>query len=175
MLVSTMSSTKQISTNLKDEWDVAPLMVYKEYSEDGKSVLVHGIEAAHSNSVGIAINAKSKVKDIAFVLAEYIASAEGQSIQAEEGFAIPIQVSVANSDTYINSTYNKGRNVQVFIDACSYESPGDWWLLRDKQWIDDWANLLNGDVRNGRLTLSGFYDSSEFKRTQSLLDDYTKR
>ena len=175
MLVTTMSSVKQITTNMKDEWNVAPLMVYKEYSEDGKEVLVHGVEAAHSGSVAIAINSKSKVKDAAYLFAEYISSPEGQSIQADEGFAIPLQRSVATSETYLNSKYNVGKNVQVFIDACEYESPGDWWFLRDKKWIDDWASLLNGDVRNGKLTLSGFYDARVFKETQSLLDEYTKR
>ena len=175
MLVTTMSAVKQITTNMKDEWNVAPLMVYKEYSKDGKSVLVHGIEAAHSGSVAIAINSKSKVKDAAYLFAEYIASPEGQTIQADEGFAIPIQRTVANSEAYLNSRYNQGKNVQVFIDACAYETPGDWWLLRDKKWIDDWASLLNGDVRNGKLTLSGFYDARVFKETQSLLDEYTKR
>lgn len=173
MLVSTSSASIQFLENMKDEWDVAPTLVYKEYSEDGKSVLVHGIPASNSGSVGMAIGAKTKVAEAAYKFIEFVACEEGQRIQAEEGIAIPMQPSLANSDAYLTNEddYNK----QVFIDACYYESPGDWWYLRDKQWIDDWANVLNGDVRNGVLTLTQFYNHDRYKETQGLLDEYTKK
>lgn len=174
MLVNTMSSVKQVRANMKDEWDVCPVLQYKEYSQDGKSVLVRGKQAAHSGSVGIAVNAKSQVKDAAYCFAEFIASAQGQAIQAEEGFAIPIQKSVANSDVFLNAA-SSPENIEVFIDACEYETAGDWWLLSDSKWIDDWANLLNGDVRNGVMLLSDFYLSSVYKATQGKLDVFTKK
>lgn len=171
MLFNTSSSIMQISQNMTDEWDMAPALVYKEYSEDGKEVLVHGVEAAHSGSVGIAINAKTKVANAAYLFAEFISSAEGQAIQAEFGFAIPLQRELANSEVFNDGT----KNYQVFIDACEYETPADWWYLRDKKWIDDWAGLLNGDVRNGKITLSEFYLDYKFTKTQELLDEYTAK
>jgi ABC-type glycerol-3-phosphate transport system substrate-binding protein len=174
MLVNTFSSIKQVRENMKDEWDVAPVLQYKEYSSDGKSVLVRGKQAAHSGSVGICVNAKSDVKQAAYCFAEYIASAEGQRIQAEEGFAIPIQKSVASEDFFINSGLDP-KNIQVFVDACEYETAGDWWLLRDAKWIDPWANLLNGDVRNGKITLSQFYQANVYLTTQERLDSFTKK
>ncbi len=173
MLVSTSSASIQFAENMKDEWDVAPMLVYKEYSDDGKAVLVHGVEAAHSGSVAMSVNAKTKVAKEAYLFAEFVASEEGQLIQAEEGIAIPMQISLATSDAYLTNelSYNK----QVFIDACYVQTPGDWWYLRDKEWIDDWANVLNGDVRNGVLTLTQFYKHDRYKETQSLLDEYTKK
>ena len=174
LLVTTMSAVKQIRTNMKDDWDVAPMLVYKEYNDDGTEVLVHGVQAAHSGSVGIALNAKTKKENAAFLFASYIASEFGQSIQADEGFAIPLQKSVANSDVYLKPD-QKPANIKVFIDACYYETPGDWWYLRDKKWIDDWASLLNGDVRNGKITLSDFYASQKFTKTQGILNEYTKK
>ena len=174
MLVNTMSSVKQVRANMRDEWDVAPMLQYKEYSADGKSVKVKGKMAAHSGSVGIAINAKSSVKDAAYCFAEYIASKQGQAIQAEMGFAIPIQKSLANSDVYLNANPSPA-NIEIFIDACEYQTPGDWWLLPTSQWIDDWANLLNGDVRNGDMMLSDFYKAQVFTKTQSELDNFTKK
>jgi ABC-type glycerol-3-phosphate transport system substrate-binding protein len=150
------------------------MLQYKEYSEDGKTVLVRGKQAAHSGSVGICVNAKSSVKLASYCFAEYIASAEGQRIQAEEGFAIPIQKSVAAEDFFINSGKSP-QNIQVFVDACEYEIAGDWWLLSDSKWIDDWANLLNGDVRNGDTNLSQFYKSDVYVATQGKLDAYTKK
>ena len=171
MLFNTSSSIMQISQNMTDEWDMAPALVYKEYSEDGKEVLVHGVEAAHSASVGIAVNAKTKVANAAYLFAEFISSAEGQAIQAEFGFAIPLQRELANSEVFNDGT----KNYQVFIDACEFETPADWWYLRDKKWIDDWAGLLNGDVRNGKITLSEFYLDYKFTKTQELLDEYTAK
>lgn len=156
MLVTTRSAVRQIRNNMKDDWDVAPLPMYKEYSEDGKTVINHGIQAAHSGSVAICISAKTKVPNAAYVFAEFIASPEGQAIQAEEGFAIPLQVSIANSDVFLQPD-KKPQNSKIFIDACYYERPGDWWYLKDKKWIDDWASFLNGDVRNGVATLTQFY------------------
>lgn len=173
MLVSTSSGAYQFIRHMKDEWDVAPMLVYKEYSEDGKSVLVHGVEAAHAGTVGISIGANTKYPEAAWKFAEFIASEEGQRITAEEGSAIPIQISLANSEVYLHNkeTYNK----QVFVDALYNQTAGDWWYLRDKKWIDDWANLLNGDVRNGVMTLTEFYKSDRFTETQGLLDEYTKK
>ena len=117
---------------------------------------------------------KTKKENAAFLFASYIASEFGQSIQADEGFAIPLQKSVANSDVYLKPD-QKPANIKVFIDACYYETPGDWWYLRDKKWIDDWASLLNGDVRNGKITLSDFYASQKFTKTQGILNEYTKK
>lgn len=173
MLVSTSSASIQFLENMKDKWDVAPTLVYKEYSEDGKSVLVHGVPASNCNSVGMAIGAKTKVAEAAYKFVEFVASEEGQIIQAEEGIAIPMQPSVAKSDAYLTNgdDYNK----QAFIDACYYETPGDWWYLNDKEWTDDWANILNGDVRNGKITLTEFYNHDRYKETQGLLDKYTKK
>ena len=115
-----MSAVKQVRANMKDDWDVAPMLVYKEYNDDGTEVLVHGVQAAHSGSVGIALNAKTKKANAAFLFASYIASEFGQSIQADEGFAIPLQKSIANSEVYLKPG-TKPANIKVFIDACYYE------------------------------------------------------
>ena len=34
---------------------------------------------------------------------------------------------------------------------------GDWSYLGDKEWITDWSVDLNGDVRNGVMTLNDFF------------------
>ena len=34
---------------------------------------------------------------------------------------------------------------------------GDWSYLGDKEWITDWSLDLNGDVRNGVMTLDKFF------------------
>lgn len=38
-------------------------------------------------------------------------------------------------------------NAVVFAKATAYETPADWWYLKNKEWIDDWARVLNSDVK----------------------------
>ena len=164
------------------DWDVAPLPQYKEYYEEGDTipegksvgdVKVHGIEAAHSGSVALCINAKSSKKNAAWIFCEYIGGKTGQQAQAESGFAIPSQKDLANSEVFLQTDKNP-RNSIVFVRAAEFETPGDWWYLRDKMWIDDWAGVLNGDVRNGTKTLSQFETDQKYLSTWEKLKSYTK-
>ena len=157
----------------KYEWDVAPLPQYKEYDKDG-NITVHGVEAGHSGSVALCINAKSTKKNAAWKFAEYIGGKTGQAAQAEQGFAIPSQKDLANSEVFLQSNQNP-RNSIVFVRAAEYQTPGDWWYLKNKSWIDDWAGVLNGDVRNGLKTLSDFEKDAKYTRTWELLKEYTKK
>ena len=128
-----------------DSWDVAPLPVYKEYNEDG-TVKVHGKQAGHSGSMGLAIAYGSKNKEAAWELVKYIAGEEGQTKQSEAGFCIPNQIALANSSVFLQAD-QAPKNSQVFVDAAAYETPADWWYLTDWHWIDDWADALNNKVR----------------------------
>ena len=164
------------------EWDVCPMPQYKTYytAEDnipeGKSVgdvKVHGVEAGHSGSVALCVNAKSAKKNAAWIFCEFLGGKTGQEAQAKSGFAIPSQIALANSEVFLQSDKNP-RNSIVFVRAAEFETPGDWWYLRDKAWIDDWAGVLNGDVRNGKKTLSQFEQDSKYKSTWQKLLEYTK-
>lgn len=177
MLVSTASVQRQFTDNMAaGSFDVAPMLVYKEYSEDGTEVLVHGAQAAHSGSVAIVMNANTRYPNASWLFMEYIASKEGQTIQAQQGFACPYYKSLAYDEdgAFLNSQY-AADNAIVFAQATAYETPGDWWYLRDKEWIDDWARVLNTDVRNGTRTLSYFYTCPQYQATQELLYAYTRR
>lgn len=162
---------KQMDGNY--EWDVAPLPMYKEYDSEG-NVTVHGVEAGHSGSVALCISSKSKVPAAAWKFIEFCGSADGQTLQAEAGFAIPLQKDLANSEVFLQSNQNP-RNSKIFLDATEYETAGDWWYLRDNQWIDEWANILNGSVRNGTKTMTEFYNSKEYNNTYNLLIKYAKK
>ena len=178
MLVSTASVQRQFSENMRGEntYNVAPMLVYKEYSADGTEVLVHGAEAAHSGSVAIVMNANTRYPNASWLFMEYIASKEGQTIQAQQGFACPYYRSLAGDPegVFLNSKY-AAENAVVFAQATEYETPGDWWYLKDKRWIDDWSGVLNTDVRNGKMSLTEFYVCPEYLATQQLLDAYTKK
>lgn len=155
------------------DWDVAPLPVYRTYDEAG-NVLVEGLAAGHSGSVALAINAKTSKPNASWLFLEYIGGSIGQLEQTQSGFAIPSQMDLANTEDFLQSDQNP-RNSIIFLDAALVQTPGDWWYLRDNQWIDPWAGLLNGSVRNGETTLTEFYESREYNNTFDVLLNYTKK
>lgn len=159
-------------------WDVCPLPMYRDYDVDGfgveREVTVHGIEAGHSGSVGLCINNNSGLKAAAWKFIEFVASEDGQSAQAAKGFAIPLQKDLANSEVFLQSG-QMPKNAEVFIDAAEVQGAGDWWYLTDNRWIDDWAGVLNGDVRNGKKSMTEFFESMQFEATYGKLLEYTKK
>ena len=165
---------KQLWMKDDDSWNVAPLPMYKEYDANGK-VTVHGIQAGHSGSMGLAITYGSKKKNAAWELVKYIAGEEGQRAQTEAGFVIPNQISMANSETFLQSN-QAPKNAQVFVEAASYEQPADWWYLTDWHWIDDWADALNNHVREPEsiepMTVAQMFEKYG-NATQLLLYKYT--
>ncbi|MDE7372616.1 MAG: extracellular solute-binding protein, partial [Clostridia bacterium] len=125
-----------------------------EYDDDG-NVTVHGVQAGHSGSMGLAISYGSANKKEAWELVKYIAGTEGQTAQSLAGFVIPNQIELANSNVFLQPD-QAPKNSQVFVDAASYETPADWWYLTDWHWIDDWADALNNHVRepDAKVTLT---------------------
>ncbi len=158
-------------------WDVCPLPMYRDYDVDGfgaeREVTVHGVEAGHSGSVGLCINKNSKLPAAAWKFIEFIASEEGQTAQAQKGFAIPLQKELANSEVFLQ-TDKMPRNSKIFIKAAEVQGAGDWWYLTDNAWIDDWAGVLNGDVRNGKKSMTEFFSCPQFNDTYRKLLEYTK-
>jgi len=173
---SVVNFRKQMDSRFS--WDVAPLTQYREYDKPGfgmdRNVTVHGIEAGHSGSVSLAINAKSQKKDAAWLFAEYIGGSIGQTEQSLSGFAIPSQIAIANTEVFLQTDKNP-RNSIVFVRAAEHQTPGDWWYLKNNKWIDPWANKLNGDVRNGKITLSQFEQTTDYLNTWNELKKYTKK
>ena len=165
---------KQLWMKDNNSWDVAPLPVYKEYNTDG-TVKVHGKQAGHSGSMGLAIAYGSKKKQAAWEFVKYVAGEEGQKAQSEAGFVIPNQISLANSEVFLQSN-QAPKNSQVFIDAANYEQPADWWYLTNWNWIDDWADALNNRVREPKsqnpLTVEGLFEQFG-QPTQEKLYQYT--
>lgn len=142
------------------EWDIAPLPVYKSYdykmNPDGTktaSVRAEGVQAGHSSTTSLSVWTGSKKKDKAFSFIEWMVGEEGQKVRAEMGY-IPNQREL--SENYLESL-NKPQNAEIFIEAMDYETPGDWWYMPDKNWINEWATALNSKVRNGVMTLDTFF------------------
>ncbi len=133
------------------EWDVAPLMVYKEYTNPldpaCDTVKVVGKQAGECNSKAMVVRERSSVKEAAARFICWMASKEGQSIRAQNGH-FPNQRELLEGIQYNGYA---PQNVTVFSEALEYQGAGDWWYLPDDAWIQVWANPLNSEVRNGTL------------------------
>lgn len=159
-------------------WDVAPMLMYKEFDEND-NVTVEGIKGAHSGSNAWCVWSKSPIKNAGYLFTKFATTEEGQKILAEAGTIIPNQKSIASE--LVKKDVNEGKdpqNLEIFIDGAEYQTPGDWWYLKDGDWIDSegcWANYLNQTVRNYRNTLEGFYSTNDYTGTFDRLLKYTEK
>ena len=134
------------------EWDVAPLLVYKEYTEplnpQCDTVKRQGKHAGECNSKAMVVRTRSSVKESAAKFIAWMASKEGQSIRAKNGH-FPNQEELLDDIVYAGYA---PKNVRVFTENLQYQGAGDWWFLPDDAWVQVWANPLNASVRNGLLS-----------------------
>jgi hypothetical protein len=89
---------------------------------------------------------------------EYACGAEGQNALAETGFNVPNQISVATDpDGAFLSSTERPYNNTVFLTAAEIERGGDWTYVSDDAWIEIWSPTLNGDVLNGKTSISDMF------------------
>ncbi len=178
MVVDVRVSVAQARLIRDFEWDVAPMLVWKDFDEAGNTV-ASGIEGAHSGSNAWAVWSKSTIKNAAYLFLKFAAGEDGQKILAEAGTIIPNQKSIAKE--MVQQDLDKGlspRNIEVFERGAEYQTPGDWWFLKDGDWIDGdgcWANYLNQTVRNYRATMTTFYTVNDYLKTFDTLKKYTAK
>ena len=186
MLVDGRWNVTDFRKTLDFEWDVAPLPVYK--NSDGT---VKGLESGHSGSVALAINGylsgNKAQADRAWKFVEVLAGVEGQREQSLAGFAIPSQVELASDPNngpngggvFVNQKDAQGNllrpyNSKIFLRAAANESEGDWaYTKTGSAWIDGWAGLLNGPVRNGTKSFEDFMADNVFMATYNTLKGLT--
>lgn len=178
MCVEARASVQDCRDAMTDEWDVAPMLVYREYDENNQAV-VSGIEGAHSGSTAWCIWNKSQVKNAAYLFVKFAAGEEGQRILCQAGTIIANQESVA--EEMVKADVDAGKspaNLEIFSKGAEYQTPGDWWFLKDGDWIDAegcWANYLNQTVRNFKATIPAFYTTNDYLGTFEKLLKYTMK
>ena len=106
------------------------------------------------NSAGIVIGAQTAHPDEAWKFVRYVVSAEGQSVLASLGFAIPVAESVATGPVYLEQT-SKGDH-KLFVDALAYAHPKPSF-----RGYEEWAALVGdplGLVWTGESDLNDALD-----------------
>ncbi|MDR3318025.1 MAG: extracellular solute-binding protein [Clostridiales bacterium] len=151
------------SVGTRFEYDVAPQTQYREYEPDGTLTTVNGTaivgKLAGANNCGsLAIPQKSKAKFASWVFVEWMASEYAQSELAKTGSQLPNQISYTFSDAYQKAANPLPKNRRAVAEMGYYQTEGDWAYLENGAWVDPWANVLNGPVRNGTKSISDFFD-----------------
>jgi len=133
------------------DWDIAPVPAFEE----------NPTASAWSGSVGYSVFNKSKHKEAAWKLVEYIASKEGQEILSATGFQIPCYPEIGNSQEFIQrEKQSKPSNVEVFLMEAEGQ-PAGLWCYRDTQtWktqgYDATSELLFSSDVSKRITVDQF-------------------
>ena len=155
MLVEQSTMLLGVAEQMTDRgwvFDVAPLSVYKEYEDphdpDCDTVVARGKPSGESNSRAMAVRGKSKNKAEAAEFIVWMASRNGQTIAAEQGF-FPNQADLASQIQFRDGV---ARNAIVFAESMEFARPGDWWYMKDFEWILVWSTPLNSNVRNGLMS-----------------------
>ncbi|MEG9430477.1 MAG: extracellular solute-binding protein [Christensenellaceae bacterium] len=164
-----MPSISEYMAQYGFDYDIAPLLVYKEYANPSvatdDSVKVKGQTAGQSNSMGMVVRKCSKKKDKAAAFVAWMASAEGQAVKAEYGF-FPNQVDLVKDMKFASGVAPK--NISLFSENMTYQTAGDWWYLEDYEWINTWAQDLNSYVRNGTMAYNTWADAVVTKTNNKL-------
>ena len=154
------------------EWDVAPLVIYKEYQNpndpNDDTVRVMGKPAGHSNSTAMVVRRMSEKKDKAATFIKWMASKQGQSVRTKDGF-FPNQEELIGDVKF--DVKSAPKNVYSFCEALEFQDAGDWWYMSDYEWINTWAVPLNTYVRNGQRDYREWYQDV-IKKTNVKLKEY---
>lgn len=157
------------------EWDLAPLVNYKKYTEPTNpncdEIEVEGVATGHSRNTSMGINSKSKKIENAKVFVKWACGLEGQKYKANRGF-FPSQVSLVDEVKFTGTMYAPS-NVKVFAEALQVQRPGDWWYMPDTLWVEAWCLDLNNNVRNGFKTFDAWYMPA-IAATNSKLKSYSQ-
>ena len=152
---------------MEDEWDMAPLPQFKEYTNPSDpacdTVARQGKISSHSLGYAVCVNVKSEVKDEAFVFLNWLAT-EGQVVLAENGY-----LSSHKSDAELVLKNLPLNNSQAVLDSVAACSAGDWWYMQDNAWISTWSDPLNSKVRYGKMKLDEFLYGYIEKTNEDLL------
>lgn len=135
------------------QWDLAPLVTYKRYTDPSDpqcdEVEALGKTSGHSNAMSLVVRNGSDKTDKAVAFLKWVAGLDGQRVRASEGF-FPMQKSLLGDLKFQGGI--APNNVSVFSEALEYQTPGDWWYMKDSAWVERWCTDLNASLRNGNMT-----------------------
>ena len=124
--------------------------------ENGTPIVGEATTENQAAGLFLPTNTKNKNYDEAFKFASWVAGPEAQAILAKGNRMVPNQTSVGMSDEYTNSADRLISNMWAASYVAQKAEIGDYTYFTSLTWITEWSKAFNGDVREGKLTLSDF-------------------
>ena len=157
MLVQYYSNYKVIKDSSKFDWGIAPLPIYKEYTDNNPATdTVKRIGQAANHSLGyyVAIRNGTPIKDQSIKFVTWLMT-KGQNYAAANGF---VSAQKSDADVAVENLAKKvGKaSALAIVESSAVSRAGDWWYMPDRWWIDNWANPLNQKVRYGTLSFEKY-------------------
>lgn len=98
---------------------------------------------------------------------------EGQQFIAQTTTLAPMAKDVLYSDQFVgNQTVSNGRNLYAVANNTQYVQRGDWGYFESGAWVTNWANDFNNSLRQGRMTITEFYNANRASAENSLNNMY---
>ena len=157
MLVQYYSSYKIIKDSSQFDWGIAPLPIYKEYTDnrpETDTVKRMGQAANHSLGYYVAIRKGTPIKDQSVKFVTWLMT-KGQNFAAANGFVSAQRSDAAVSAENLAKKVGKASALAI-VESSALSRAGDWWYMPDRWWIDNWANPLNNRVRYGMLSFEEY-------------------
>lgn len=162
------------------EWGIAPLAQYREYNEDGTLKTVDGtpvvgLATSHNLQCALAICAQTEYPDECAQFIGWWTSEEAQTMLLSTGTRVSCLTALNASDE-AQETMGEAMgcdNVYALTLAARGSMQGDWSYVEDGNWVTNWANDLNTNVRNGVKTIDAFWRDWESVTNTYLAEHYT--
>lgn len=131
---------------------------------------VVGLRAVNSISEAYVIPKRSEPDkyDAAWKFITWASGREGQLILAGCNLCVPNQISLAVSDEFVKNQNRIVDNLAAVGASVVDGRIGDWGYFEEGSWVTAWANVLNGSVRAGNMTLSQFYENTKANANSAL-------
>lgn len=194
------SEANSINSTVISEFGICPTAQYRKYvggsldadgnlkvigddgytgeleTANGVPVCGKQITGSITNALVIPVNSGEQEEyEAAAKIIQWAAGPEGQAIMAKSGALIPNQSDLAQSDAFTqNHPNDRLNNVVVASRLTETAEQGDWSYLEDGEWVNLWADYLNGQVRNAEMTLEEFFDTVQTMTDNALASDKYK-
>lgn len=120
-----------------------------------------GTVCSQAEALVIPARSDSTKYDAAWNFITYASSREGQVILAEGNLCVPNQTDTATGSEFTGRTGKLVDNLAAAGVIASNCKIGDWAYFEEGSWVTAWANVLNGAVRGGSMTITTFLDQTK--------------
>lgn len=124
--------------------------------ENGTAIVGDTVAYEAGESFVIPKNSDSAKYEAAWKFIRYAAGKEGQTILSQSNMDVPNQISLMDSDTWLNASDKTIVNRKAFAMAAKRTSIGDQVYFENNEWVSAWANGFNGNLRLGELTVTNW-------------------